>query len=496
MSWNKIAKQRKRMSEALTYEQWKDTALELDYLEGNVEWKEAFSSPLYNYRLIYDRLTEIKAFQTQKNHFDLIRSLREGLHHDLGNMGDSRLYNRSHVGTKHLIEEYVNQVCSSLNYVCNTPIPELPLKEKISFFKDTLLSFGRPALLLSGGATLGMFHIGVVKALWERGLLPSVVAGSSVGAVMAAMLGTHSDAEMPNMLNPDNHNLNAWKWNGVFKGLTGKGFMDPRQLRNCLRANVGELTFQEAYEKTGRSINITVSPVHHHQKPRLLSRFTSPYLLIWSAAQASCSVPGIFPPTKLVKKDREGELVPYMPRLRWVDGSVVDDLPIERLMHLHDVNFSIVSQTNPHVVPFMKYNGGEKDRSLFSLPARILKAEIGFHGKALFDVLRKNSEPELMRQVSGQIYTILAQKYYGDVTIAPHYSYRHYANMLRNPSPEFVRELTLAGERATWPKIAMIRTHAKISRTLERCIAQLENSQKKQRGSLKIIAGKKDASAV
>lgn len=487
MLWNKLAKHRARMDQAKNYEQWKEAALELDYLEGNVEWKEAFSSPLYNYKLIYDRLTEIRSFQTQKNNFDLIRSLREGLHHDLGNMGDARLYGRSHVGTKHLIEEYVNQVCSSLNYVCNTSIPELPLDDKIKFFKDTLLSFGRPALLLSGGATLGMFHIGVVKALWERGLLPSVIAGSSVGSVMAAMLGTHSDAELPNMLDPDNHNLNAWKWNGILKGFAGKGFMDARQLRDCLRSNIGEFTFQEAYEKSGRSINITVSPVHQHQKPRLLSRFTSPYLLVWSGAQASCSVPGIFPPTKLVKKDREGELVPYMPRLRWVDGSVVDDLPIERLMHLHDVNFSIVSQTNPHIVPFMRLNDMEKKRSLLSLPSRLIKAEIGFHGKALFDVLRKTSSPELMRQVSGQIYTILAQKYYGDVTIAPHYTLKHYANMLSNPSVEFVRELTLAGERATWPKLAMIRTHAKISRTLERCVQQLESRRPQNRRSLKVI---------
>jgi NTE family protein len=257
----------------------------------------------------------------------------------------------------------------------------------------------------------------------------------------------------------------------------GRGLMDAEQLKESLRMNIGEYSFLEAFEKSGRSINITVSPVHHHQKPRLLSHYTSPYLLVWSATQASCSVPGIFPPTELYKKDKDDELVPYMPRLRWVDGSVVSDLPVERLMHLYDVNFSIVSQTNPHIVPFLKTGRDAGKSSLLSLPARILKAEVGFHGKALFDVLRKKTEPELLRQLSGQLYTILAQKYYGDVTIAPDYSLSDYTKLLVNPSTEFVRGLTLAGERATWPKIAMIRTHAKISQTLERCIHRLENKK-------------------
>ena len=230
-------------------------------------------------------------------------------------------------------------MCSSLNYICDEQVEDFQDGKKRQFFLDTLLSFGRPALLLSGGATLGMFHIGVIKALWERGLLPQVVAGSSVGSIVAAMLGSYSDAELPEMLDPAFHNLSPWKWQGLFKGLTGRGFMNPDQLQSCLRANIGELTFEESYKRTGRSVNITVSPTENHQKARLLSRYTSPYLLMWSASQASCSVPGIFPPTTLMKKSKQGELADYMPGLKWVDGSVVSDLPVERLMHLYDVNF-------------------------------------------------------------------------------------------------------------------------------------------------------------
>ncbi|PID42162.1 MAG: patatin [Proteobacteria bacterium] len=485
---NKTGKLKAAMENATTYEQWKECAMELDHIENNVEWKERFVSDQYNYNLVYDRFSQLRTCHQQKNTCELVRSLREGLHHDLGNMGNPALYTRSRVGTKHLIEEYINQVCASLNYLCDESVEGFRDNEKLRFFQDTLLSFGRPALLLSGGATLGMFHIGVIKALWERGLLPRVIAGSSVGSLVAAMLGSYTDAELPEMLDPDHHNLSPWKWQGICKGITGQGFMSPDQLRSCLRSNIGELTFEESWKRTGRSVNITVSPTQDHQKARLLSRYTSPYLLMWSASQASCSVPGIFPPTTLMKKTKRGELTDYMPGLKWVDGSVVSDLPIERLMHLYDVNFSIVSQTNPHIVPFLQGSSKSGKKSLWSLPVRLLKAEAGFHGKVVFDFLRKSAGPEMLRQASGQMYAILAQKYIGDVTIAPEVSLQNYQKMLSNPSPEFVAKLTREGERATWPKIAMIRTHAKISQTLEKCILRIEGRLQVKKGELRVIS--------
>ena len=57
--------------------------------------------------------------------------------------------------------------------------PDFPLLQKLLFFERTGQSFGRSALMLSGGATLGLFHSGVIKALWTEGLLPKVISGSS-----------------------------------------------------------------------------------------------------------------------------------------------------------------------------------------------------------------------------------------------------------------------------------------------------------------------------
>lgn len=484
----RITRFRKMLAQATNYEQWKAAALELDFLEGSAEWKEDFASDLYHYELIYDRLSNLKQYRQQNDFERLKRALREGLHHDLGNMGNPALYTRSRVGTKHLIEEYITQVCESLDYLCDHPVPGFPVYDKLQFFRDTLTSYGRPTLLLSGGASLGMFHFGVIKALWEKGLLPQVIAGSSIGAIIAGILGVHTDAEIPEMLVPESHNLNAWKWRGLLSAMRGTGLMDQDTLRRCLRENIGDYTFEEAYQRTGRSINISVSPVQAHQKARLLCGYTSPYLLVWSAALASAAVPGIFPPVTLMKKDLNGNSLPYMPRLKFVDGSVVSDLPIERLMHLYDVNFTIVSQTNPHVVPFLTDRGQDEKLSLTNLPSHLLKSEIQFHGQGVFDYLRKRVRPEILRQLSGQMYTIMAQRYSGDVTIAPNYSLRHFRRMLANPSPEYVREMILEGERATWPKISMIRSHARISKTLERCVRRLKQ-QNRRAAELKLVSG-------
>jgi TAG lipase/steryl ester hydrolase/phospholipase A2/LPA acyltransferase len=485
---DRIRKFRKMLAEAPNYEVWKAAALELDFLEGNVEWKEEFGSDLYHYELIYDRLSNLRTYRQQNDFERLKRALREGLHHDLGNMGNTALYTRSRVGTKHLIEEYITQVCESLDFLCDTKVPGFPVADKLQFFRDTLTSYGRPALLLSGGATLGMFHFGVIKALWEKGLLPQVIAGSSIGAIIAGILGVHSDAEIPDMLVPENHDMRAWKWRGLFSAIRGDGLMDQEQLKTCLRANIGEYTFEEAFQKTGRSINVSVSPVQVHQKARLLCGYTSPYLLVWSAVLASAAVPGIFPPVPLMKKDIHGNVLPYMSRLKFVDGSVVSDLPIERLMHLYDVNFTIVSQTNPHVVPFLNRRGRDEKISLANLPMHLLKSEIQFHGQGLFDYLRKRVQPEMLRQVSGQMYTIMGQRYSGDVTISPTYRLRDYRRMLSNPDPAWVREMILQGERATWPRISMIRSHARISKTLERCIRRLKSEQRRSTAELRLVS--------
>jgi TAG lipase / lysophosphatidylethanolamine acyltransferase len=47
------------------------------------------------------------------------------------------------------------------------------------------------------GSTTGLYHIGVVKALHERDLLPRIISGTAVGALIAALICIHTDEELP-----------------------------------------------------------------------------------------------------------------------------------------------------------------------------------------------------------------------------------------------------------------------------------------------------------
>ena len=68
---------------------------------------------------------------------------------------------------------------------------------------------------------------------------------------------------------------------------------DNEHFRKCCRANIGSFTFQEAFDRTGRILNIIVSPQNRSDPPRLLNYLTSPHVLVWSAVVASSSLPAV-----------------------------------------------------------------------------------------------------------------------------------------------------------------------------------------------------------
>jgi hypothetical protein len=78
--------------------------------------------------------------------------------------GDShlfQLYAYTNIGTKDLISEYIEEVVTQLNWICDEPSTVMEdgktfdLKSKYEFFLNIRQSFGRTSLLLSGGGTLG-----------------------------------------------------------------------------------------------------------------------------------------------------------------------------------------------------------------------------------------------------------------------------------------------------------------------------------------------------
>ena len=55
----------------------------------------------------------------------------------------------------------------------------------------------RLGLVLSGGGSRGLAHVGVLRALMEQGIFPDCAAGSSSGAIVGALYAAgHSAAKM------------------------------------------------------------------------------------------------------------------------------------------------------------------------------------------------------------------------------------------------------------------------------------------------------------
>lgn len=356
---------RNMMRTALTYEEWAHAAKMLDK-----ETPKMNESDLYDEEVVRNKLQELHHRREEGSLRDIIFCMRADLVRNLGNMCNSELHKgRLHVPK--LIKEYIDEVSTQLRMVCDSDSEELSLEEKLAFMHETRHAFGRTALLLSGGASLGSFHVGVVKTLVEHKLMPRIIAGSSVGSIMCSVVATRSWPELQSFFEDSWHSLQFFdQMGGIFtvvkRVMTRGAVHEIRQLQMMLRHLTSNLTFQEAYDMTGRILGITVCSPRKHEPPRCLNYLTSPHVVIWSAVTASCAFPGLFEAQELMAKDRSGEIVPYhppfnlgpeagtMPVRRWRDGSLEIDLPMMQLKELFNVNHFIVSQANPHIAPLLR----------------------------------------------------------------------------------------------------------------------------------------------
>jgi hypothetical protein len=85
------------------------------------------------------------------------------------------------------------------NYILN----KHQRKEVKTFLKRARAAYGRTALCLSGGAMMGCYHFGHVRALLDEGVLPHIISGTSAGSVVAALLCTRTDEEIRRDMRPE-----------------------------------------------------------------------------------------------------------------------------------------------------------------------------------------------------------------------------------------------------------------------------------------------------
>ena len=463
------------MDSAQCYEEWLTAAGAHDALTGKAEWRQEELSELYDHAQIRYRLDRLRKFRKRKDWTGLLYALNEGIHGNMGGMGKSVLYRQAKSGTKVLVEQYIQEIDEALRLLAELPDDVIPTQQKLDFFYRSNVCYGRSALMLSGGGVLGFLHVGVVTELLRHGLLPRVVSGSSAGSIVAAALAAYTDEEMIEL------DLIALMESGgadtkglIRQWLSGAGSrFTAEDTEKLIESTIPDLTFGEAYAKTGRQVSITVAPAEPHQRSRLLNAVSSPNVYLRSAAMASCAIPGVFPAVMLQAKNEKGERQPYLPARRWVDGSVADDLPAKRLSRLFSTNHYIVSMVNPIARAFLPRD--DKVRPLrqaaTSLGMGIGREMLNFYR----GVAKKYGEhwPKFNMMMHG-VHALLDQEYSGDINIVPQFRFQNPLNLISHPSEQELRLLVREGERATYSRIESVRRCTQISRTLEEILHRFE----------------------
>ena len=169
------------------------------------------------------------------------------------------------------------------------------------------------ALVLGGGGLKGFAHIGVFKALKELGIEPTVVAGTSIGALIGAAYARGMDiSEMTDR-------ARALKRRDLFR-LNRMGMLLERQhspaiyleepLRNVVKSVAGEKRFDQLKR------TLLVNTVDIQRGSQIV--WGLPGLKdvnVADAVYSSCALPGFYPPGVV-----SGRLC--------VDGGVLDNLPV------------------------------------------------------------------------------------------------------------------------------------------------------------------------
>ena len=461
------------IDQAQTYQEWKEAALAMDEHTGVTRWKRMDQSRRYDYVSIRTRLDRLRALRARGDNNGLLFTLNEGIHGNMGGMGKPSLYTKSRYGTKFLISDYVDEITSALEHLASEEVDEISYDDKLDFFSRASHCYGRSALMFSGAGTLGYFHLGVMDAMMEQGLLPEVLSGSSAGAIMCAIVGSRSEKEFRELVNSDQFfelikdSLADESWFSLPESI------EAGLAEEMIARLVPDVTFQEAFEISHRHINVSVAPSESHQTSRLLNAYTSPNVYVREALLASSAVPGFFPAVTLMAKNVDGDRQAYLPSRKWVDGSVSDDMPAKRLSRLYGVNHYIASQINPLVTPFI--SDRKTDHSLKGAVQRtglsISKEIMGTGLEMAHRILDRNPKLSGVTHLLGML---VSQQYTGDINILPEKRFSSPLMLLSKRTEKETRALIDAGRRATWPKLEMIRIQTQISNCLDKILYEYD----------------------
>ena len=171
----------------------------------------------------------------------------------------------------------------------------------------------RFALVLGGGGMKGLAHVGVLRALEERGWTPDVVVGNSIGALIgAAWAVDFTIAELEALaLSMTRRDVFAIaRGEMAARRLRAAGLYKTEPLEMLLRGFLGDTTFDDLPRRlVVASVDINSGMVTYWGLPGLRN------VPVADAVFASCALPGFFAPREIDSR--------FL-----VDGALADNLPV------------------------------------------------------------------------------------------------------------------------------------------------------------------------
>jgi NTE family protein len=169
------------------------------------------------------------------------------------------------------------------------------------------------ALVLGGGGLKGFAHIGVLRALEERGVRPSVIAGTSIGALIGAAYALGTPVEEMARRARELRRRDLFRINHMGMLLermrSPSLYLEERLRELCASVIPADATFRDA------KIPLLVNTVDIESGAQVVWGLPGlDDVSVLDAVYASCALPGAFPPGCVA-----GRVC--------VDGGVVDNLP-------------------------------------------------------------------------------------------------------------------------------------------------------------------------
>ncbi len=313
------------MSHAGSYAEWQESAAEHDRLSGAADWREDDQCEWIHASELRASIARLRRMRRRGETWTLMNAFQDALFRHQGECAQPELYQVARAGTKRVIGEYLEELETCFAYLLDLQAPGVDDAYRLAQVKRVGRVYGRPALMLSGGALLGLFHFGVVKALFERRRARCRIEH---GIDHRGLDLRAPDEELRELFaDPSRINREAW----AACRLARCGTRRPCWTRtNCVASCHGA----RGSNVLRRDAALAAHPQHHGLAASQATDSASaqlpvrPNALVNSAVLASCAIPVAFKPVQLLSR-RRGRVEPWMKNERWIDGSVHSDLPFE-----------------------------------------------------------------------------------------------------------------------------------------------------------------------